>query len=460
MIPRLEPHRQDYSRSQRAGIHAGAGGLDPEVTMGYEPRTMHPTSVDILPVLAALVLMILGGKLGGTLFAAIKQPPVLGELAVGVVLGNLGLVGFHGLDSLRSLASIDLLAQIGVLFLLFSVGLESDASKMMAVGASSFVVAALGVVAPMVLGYFCSAWFFPTHASLTHWFVGATLCATSVGITARVLTELRKVSSVEGRIILGAAVIDDVMGLIVLAVVAGIIRAADAGQTFHVTSVLWIVFKSIAFLVGAIVIGQWLSRRVFVLAARLPGESLLLPLALAFCFGLSYLAGRAGLAPIVGAFAAGLILEEVHYRDLRQRDERKRDIHELLEPITSFLVPVFFVLMGMRVDLAAFGRPGVLGFAAVLTLAAIVGKQICGLGVFEKGADRIAIGLGMIPRGEVGLIFAGIGSTLMLAGERVIDDAVFSAVVVMVALTTLLTPPLLTARMRPGAALEPVEGAS
>jgi Kef-type K+ transport system membrane component KefB len=419
-----------------------------------------PHGFDILPVLEGLVLMILGGKLGGSAFAAIKQSPVLGELLVGIVLGNLGLVGFHGLDAIRDMPSIDLLAQIGVLFLLFSVGLSTDVGKMIAVGASSFVVATLGVIAPMVLGYFCSAWFFPSHHPMTHWFVGATLCATSVGITARVLSDLGRVASVEGRIILGAAVIDDVLGLIVLAVIAGIIRAADSGSAFHATSVVWILVKSVGFLAGAVVIGRWLAPRTFALAARAPGESLLLPVALAFCFGFAYLAGRVGLAPIVGAFAAGLVLEDAHYRDLRARDERRRDLQELLEPIASFLVPVFFVLMGMRVDLSVFGRPAILGFAAVLTLAAVVGKQVCGLGVFEKGADRIAIGLGMIPRGEVGLILAGIGSTLMLRGERVIDDAVFSAVVVMVGLTTLLTPPLLTARMRGRAALEPVEEAT
>src|SRR6185436_17621097 len=144
-----------------------------------------------------------------------------------------------------------------------------------------------------------------------------------------------------------------------------------------------------------------------------------------------------GLAPIVGAFAAGLIIEEAHYRDLLARDAKRRDLPELLEPISSFLVPVFFVLMRMRVDLAAFGAPGVAGFAAVLTLAAVIGKQACSLGVLERGADRLAVGLGMIPRGEVGLIFAGIGSTLTIGGERVIDGQVFSAVVIMVAATTL-----------------------
>jgi Kef-type K+ transport system membrane component KefB len=142
------------------------------------------------------------------------------------------------------------------------------------------------------------------------------------------------------------------------------------------------------------------------------------------------------------------VLDEVHYQDLRDRDHHRRDVHELLEPINTLLVPVFFVLMGMRVDLSVFALPGVLGFAAVLTVAAVIGKQVCGLGVLERGADRLAVGLGMIPRGEVGLIFANFGLTLTLGGESVVDRQVFSAVVVMVALTTLLTPPLLVWRLR------------
>jgi Kef-type K+ transport system membrane component KefB len=178
------------------------------------------------------------------------------------------------------------------------------------------------------------------------------------------------------------------------------------------------------------------------------GEGFLLTIALAFCFGLAYLAGVAGLAPIIGAFAAGLIMDEVHYEDLRARDHRNRTISELLQPLASFLVPVFFVIMGMRVDLSVFGHVEVLGFATVLTIAAFVGKQACSLGVLEKGTDRFAVGLGMVPRGEVGLIFAGIGSSLVLHGERVINDAIFSAIVVMVAVTTMMTPPLLVWRMK------------
>jgi Kef-type K+ transport system membrane component KefB len=404
--------------------------------------------LDILPVLEALALILIGARLGGALFERFGQSPVLGELLAGIVIGNLGLAGYHGLDTLRDQPGIDLLAQIGVLFLLFRVGVETDIAKMMAVGGSSFLVAVLGVIAPMVLGFFCSRWFFPAHDPLTHWFVGATLCATSVGITARVLADLGRTASTEGRIILGAAVIDDVLGLIVLAVVAGVIEAADHGAAFDPRTVVWIVAKATLFLGLGVGLGRWVSRRTFALASRLQGEGVLLSVALAFCFVLAWVAGRVGLAPIVGAFTAGLILDEVHYRDLLARDEKRRSLPELLEPISSFLVPVFFVLMGMRVDLGVFGAPGVLGFAAVLTLVAVIGKQACSLGVLERGADRLAVGLGMIPRGEVGLIFAGIGSTLMLGGARVIDDEVFSAVVIMVALTTLVTPPLLVWKMR------------
>jgi Kef-type K+ transport system membrane component KefB len=207
-----------------------------------------------------------------------------------------------------------------------------------------------------------------------------------------------------------------------------------------------IVLKAIGFLLGAITVGAWLSRRVFRVASMVAAQGLLLPLALAFLFLLSWAAGELGLAPIVGAFAAGIVLDELHYRSLREKTQ-ELDVPELMRPLSAFLVPVFFVLMGMHVDLSAFARMDVLAFAAVLTVAAIAGKQICSLGVLEKGADRFAVGLGMIPRGEVGLIFAGIGASLVLNGERVIDDAMFSAVVIMVAVTTLVTPPLLAWRL-------------
>jgi Kef-type K+ transport system membrane component KefB len=298
---------------------------------------------------------------------------------------------------------------------------------MAAVGGSATLVAVLGVVAPMLLGLGVSQGFLGGHHVLTHWFVGATLSATSVGITARVLGDLGKATSVEGRIILGAAVIDDVLGLIVLAVVTGLIEAANAGRAFDAMGLAVIIGKAVGFLLLAVVVGRWLSSVTFRFAARLPGEGLLLSFGVAFCFFTAFLAGKAGLAPIVGAFAAGLVLEDVHYQALRERDPQKRDLSHLLAPIGALLVPVFFVLMGMGVDLSVFAQPGVMGFAGALTLAAVLGKQVCSLGVWGPGVDRLAIGLGMIPRGEVGLIFASIGRTLTIGGVRVVDDMVYSA---------------------------------
>jgi len=404
--------------------------------------------IDMLPILEALALIIVLARLGGAAAVRLGLPEVLGELLVGILIGNLGLVGFDGFKDLQSVPVVEAMAQLGVLFLLFRVGLESDIGKMMAVGGSATLVAVLGVVAPMLLGLGVSEWFLSGHHQLSHFFVGATLAATSVGITARVLGDLGRSGSVEGRIILGAAVIDDVLGLIVLAVVTGLIEAVDAGSTLDPVGILYIVGKAFGFLIAAVVVGRWLSKFTFRFAARLSGEGLLLSFSIAFCFFISFLAGKAGLAPIVGAFAAGLVLDDVHYQALRERDHEKRDVHELMQPLAGFLVPVFFVLMGMGVDLSVFGQPSVLGFAAVLTLAAIVGKQVCSLGVLGKGVDRLAVGLGMIPRGEVGLIFAGIGRTLHIGGERVVDDMVYSAVVVMVAVTTLVTPSLLVWRLR------------
>lgn len=416
---------------------------------------------DALPaILAALVLVLVAARLGGALFARFGQPAVLGELLAGVVLGNIsgGLFGAFGAFGAFGLlpvfaneathATLDVLAQIGVLFLLFEVGLESDAARILAVGKSALLVALLGVGAPLALGYAVSAWLHPGAEPLMHWFVGATLTATSVGLTARVLGDLGRSNSAEGRIILGAAVLDDILGLIVLAVVTGVIRSAEGGAPFAWTGVSIIVFKAFAFLAVALVAGRWLSRAAFRAASRLQGEGLLLTVALTFCFGLSWLAARAGLAPIVGAFAAGLVLDEVHYADLASREKHARRIEDLLKPLSSFLVPVFFVLMGMSVKLSSFVQPGVPLFALVLTLVAIAGKQLCSLGVLERGADRIAVGLGMIPRGEVGLIFASVGASLVLHGQRVVDEATFSAIVVMVALTTFVTPPLLAWRLR------------
>lgn len=395
----------------------------------------------VLPVLAGLVIVIVAAKLGGELFERLRQPAVLGELVVGVVLGNLGLAGLHGLDFLKSDPGLALLAELGVILLLFQVGLETDLDEMLAVGWSSLLVAVLGVIAPFLLGWGVAVWFVPEESTLAHAFLGATLCATSVGITARVLQDLGKSQTREARIVLGAAVIDDVLGLLVLAVISGLIVAADTGVALSAAGILWILGKAAAFLLGAVLAGRWLSPRMFQWGARLRGHGVLFATALVFCFGLAFLSGELGLAPIVGAFAAGILLDPLHYRHFVERGEDELD--DLVKPLSWLLVPIFFVLMGIRVDLQTFRDPAVLGFASVLTLAAIAGKMACALGVLERGVDRISVAVGMIPRGEVGLIFAAIGATLKVGGVPVIAPRIFSAIVIMVIVTTLLTPPLL-----------------
>ena len=395
-------------------------------------------------VLIGVAVMLVLAKVVGEIFERLKQPAVLGELFAGILLGNLVLLGFARAEPLKANVTIAALAELGVIILLFEVGLESDLREMMEVGWSSLLVAVVGVVVPFFLGWAVSAYFVPGEPQLVHIFIGATLCATSVGITARVFQDLGKLATREARIILGAAVIDDVLGLLILAIMSGAIRAASTGSVLSVSDIGSIALKSFLFLVGAIAIGYFMMPRLLHGVGRFETRGVLLTFAIAVCLMLAWAAGEVGLAPIVGAFAAGLVLDEVHYRPKGGRTER--DLNDLLQPVSTVLVPIFFVLMGLKVDLRLFTRLDILGFAVVLTIAAIAGKQVCGLAVLERGINRLAVGLGMIPRGEVGLIFAGIGATLMLpsaagVNQPVISPSTFGAVVIMVIITTLVTPP-------------------
>ena len=423
--------------------------LAPLLLLPAVAASLPAEGVGVAHVVLALAAILAAAKLGGDLAVRVGQPAVLGELVAGVLLGNLDLAGVGWFRSLTADASVGMLAQLGVLILLFGVGLESTVRDMLKVGASATLVAVLGVVTPFALGWGVGALLLPDHSAYAHAFLGATLTATSVGITARVLKDLGKTRTVEARVILGAAVIDDVLGLVILAVVAGVIEAANAGTTLSWAATLLVVLKAAAFLVGALALGVALSPWLFTLAARLRGSGVLLATALIFCFVMSWLAWAVGLAPIVGAYAAGLILEDVHWKAFTSRGERS--VGELVQPVASFLVPVFFVLMGMRVRLEAFVQPAGLGLAALLTLAAILGKQACALGAWGRGTDRLSVGLGMIPRGEVGLIFASIGLGLVLHGERIVDERIYSAVVLMVIVTTLVTPPALQWSLERGA---------
>lgn len=400
-----------------------------------------PSEGALVRLLLEIIVILIAAKLGGDLFVRLGQPAVLGELIFGIVVGNLSLVGIHHLDSIRTDEHIRMLSEIGVIVLLFQVGLESDLAKMAKVGASAVFVATLGVVFPMLLGWSVAKLFLPNSTSYVHLFVGATLCATSVGLTARVLRDLGRIKSPEARVILGAAVIDDVQGLVVLATLQGMITAANAGKSISLIVVAVVVAKALAFLVGAILIGRILAPQVIKFSSRLKSGDLLVVTAFGICLTFAEIAALVGLAPIVGAFAAGLILDEVHWKEFAKRGERS--VQDLIQPLAAVLVPIFFVRMGAEVNLETLANPSVLAFALVLTLAAVLGKQACSLGILNKSADRLSVGIGMIPRGEVGLIFAAIGSRLILDHAPVVSPSIFSAVVIMVILTTMLTPPAL-----------------
>jgi Kef-type K+ transport system membrane component KefB len=407
----------------------------------------------ISSLLIALIALLLAAKLGGALSEWLGQPAVLGELLAGVAVGALPLVGFTGLAFVRTDQTVGALASLGVILLLFEVGLATRLADLLRVGLSAVLVATIGVVVPMVLGFLVGRWLQPDHHWLSALFLGAALSATSVGITARVLAELGRVNTPEGQIVLGAAVIDDVMGLILLAVMAGLAGGGASGDSTWVSAGL-VTAKAVLFLVGALVVGRALAPRLFKLASGLRGRGVIFTAALLTCFALSWTAEAAGLAPIVGAFAAGLVLEGVPFAELLPEGDRLED---LLLPLSSLLVPLFFVHMGALVRLEAL-TGGSLGLAVALTVAAILGKQACGLAVVTRGVDRLTVGLGMIPRGEVGLIFAGMGLTLTLNGQPLLGSGEFAAVVAMVIFTTLLTPPLLTWRL--GRAPPPPSGAS
>jgi Kef-type K+ transport system membrane component KefB len=392
-------------------------------------------------IVGGLALMLVTAKLGGELAIRAKQPAVLGELIAGIVLGNLSFGGVPAFHALATNETIEIIAGIGALILLFEVGIESTVGQMLKVGLTSSVVAVLGVVLPFALGWAVSTWLLPSANSYVHAFIGATLTATSVGITARVLQDLGASRTPEARIILGAAVIDDVLGLVILGAVSGVIAAAAQGVPFSVLSIARIAAAAMIFLVGALLVGIYAAPRLFSVASLLQGRGVLVTLSLSFCFVMAYISSLIGLAPIVGAFAAGLVLEDVHFKDFVSRGERS--LEDLIRPISDALVPIFFVLMGLRTDLKAFISGGSLELAAALIVVAIIGKQACALGVTIPGVNRLAVGIGMIPRGEVGLIFANVGAGLMLDGAPVIGPSTFSAVVVMVIVTTLVTPPAL-----------------
>ena len=415
-------------------------------------------TIVVAAVLLSLVVIYLASKVGGELSNKLGFPPVLGELVGGVVIGTsvLHLLVFPegGTDSSSSLIMsflqitagltpeatpavfaaqsevISVLAELGVIILLFEIGLESNLKDLMEVGIQAFVVAVVGVAVPFAAGTAGLMIIFgisPVPAI----FAGAALTATSIGITSRVLSEIGRLNSKEGQIILGAAVIDDILGIIVLAVVASLAKdgAVDVGN------VIYLIASATGFIIGAVILGNIFNKSFVAIADVLKTRGGVVIPAFIFAFIMSYLADIINLEAILGAFAAGLVLEET---------EKRKELQKQVIPIADMLVPIFFVAVGAKTDLGVLNpaiptnREGLVMATFLITIA-IIGKVITGLAVFgQPGINRLAIGVGMIPRGEVGLVFAGVG-----AASGVLSKPLGAAIIMMVIITTFLAPPLL-----------------
>lgn len=439
--------------------------LTPDVPLSWPVSPLLATTAEaeagplvLAGVLLSLVIIYFASKLGGEICARINLPPVLGELVAGVVVGVSALhllvfpeAGMGSGDSLviqvlQATAGltpeaaagtfaaqsevISVLAELGVVILLFEIGLESDLKELLRVGPQATVVAVVGVVTPFFLGTIGLMTIFGVPA-VPAIFAGAALTATSIGITAKVLAEIQQLASREGQIIIGAAVLDDVLGIIVLAVVASLAKTGEVA----ISNVIYLIISSAVFLIGSIWLGRLLSPYFVSLVKELQTRGQLLIASLIFAFLLSYVAVAIQLEAILGAFAAGLILAET---------EKRKELEEQVIPIADMLVPVFFVVVGARTDVSVLNplvpenREGLI-MSTFLILVAIVGKVVTGFTVFgQPNINRLAIGVGMIPRGEVGLVFAAVGST-----SGVLPKALEAAIIVMVILTTFVAPPLL-----------------
>lgn len=457
--------------------------VDPfEIKNGHDKHSLSEHEVPFSPILLVLALIIGVAILGRWLAEHFHQSAVLGELLAGVLLGNIGfwlgipvfilimqladaiplfsevwLTGSSVADASREIFPVPDLAEggsrrrlvetmtgpdgpqnvsmgftlwifseLGALLLLFMVGLETRIQEMLKVGMRAFFVAVIGVITPFILGLVTAKWIIPDADISVHVFLATTLCATSVGITARVFRDLNKLQTPEAKVILGAAMIDDVLGLILLAVV---ISLASTGQ-IDMQEIGRISLLSVLFLGSVLLLGgrmvRWLVPLVTILERH--HAKLLFPLGLAFL--LAWVANAIELAPIIGAFTAGLILSEEQF----EKHSPQSTMEHMISPLERIFSPIFFVLMGMQVNLLWFLDSTTLGLALAFSVVAIVGKLICGLPA-GRNMDRLTIGVGMIPRGEVGLIFAGIGKSMGL-----VSGAAFSALVVMVIVTTLITP--------------------
>ncbi|MCP5123573.1 MAG: cation:proton antiporter [Pseudomonadales bacterium] len=384
-----------------------------------------------------LILMITLADVCGFIFERLGMAEILGEIYAGIMLGNLALLGidFDLSNLLRSSEFMVYSSELALVLLLFLVGLESDMRDLLRVGRNAVAVAVTGVALPVLLGLAAGA-VLGYGMGVEGWFVGAMLAATSVGITAKLLGDNGLVNTNSARVILGAAVIDDVVGILLLAVLASVVVSGEVSAL----ELLWIVAKALLFFAGALLVGQKFMPGVIHIISLNKHSSVWTGFALCLALAFAQLAHFAGLAPLIGAFMAGLILDDVDFKvgDALQ----KHRLEELVKPISDIMITIFFVGIGAQVQLQALLEPQVLLIITVLTVVAIVSKGAAGYMVRGKDFDRPGIGFGMIPRGEVGLVFAAFAFS-----HNVFSADLYSALVLVVLLTTLVGPLLLKPRL-------------
>lgn len=372
--------------------------------------------------LLALIAIFAAAKIFGEIAERLRQPAVLGELIGGIAVGVSGLQLVNPADQ-----TIHLLSQLGVILLLFHIGLETDLKKLISIGGSAMSVAVVGVMLPFA-GGFALAYLLGFRLMIAG-LIGASLTATSVGITARVLSDLHYLHADESQVILGAAVVDDIIGLVLLSIVSTLAEGGEL-STLRIGKIVMVAF---GFVLLAIVIGSQLAPYLIRIIRHVRVARALLFASVVFALALAYIALRVGSAVIIGSFAAGLVLARTH---------RAEEIEREVKALGEFFIPIFFVSVGAAVDLGAVDRR-TLFIGLGLTAIGIVGKVLAGFAALRRGLNRTIIGVGMIPRGEVGLIFAQIGLS-----TRLLDAGLYTAVAMMVLLTTLVTPPFLRMLLR------------
>lgn len=427
--------------------------------------SVHGMTHIMMHLMLQLAIIIISAKIGGYLFQHfLKMPSVLGELVSGMIIGPYALGSLINLPGLGPLfaevtvggtpfaASIQLngISSIAAIILLFLAGLETDLATFMRYSVVGSLVGFGGLIAAFSLGDLCAVWFYPgVHHFMdpTALFLGVISVATSVGITARILAEKKKMASPEGVTILAGAVFDDVFGIIILAIVTGLANASTGGA-IHWGQISLIALKAIGVFIVATTIGLLFAPKLTALLKQSKSKEMIV----ACCFGVALLiAGlmeMAGLAMIIGAYITGLALS---------RTDLVYEIEENMQGIYNLLVPIFFCVMGMMVNFAKIATPAVLTFGAVYSLLAIASKVIgCGLPAYCTGFNlrgSLRIGLGMLPRGEVALIVAGVG-----LANGVIDQSIFGVSILMTMITTMLAPPLLVKSFEGGIGLRKAIG--